>query len=220
VVGKVRRLLPMVRDEHEDDSERTPILDAAFNAFLDFGVKRTSMGEIARRARLSSATLYRRFATKSDLLQAVGLREVRRFLADVDRRIDQMAGADEQIIELYVAMTTGLHRHRLLRRVIDIEPDIVLPKLTTEGFPVIELGRDYLVEFIRRLQSEGKLPAYAPEPFAEVLARAALTLALTPQTGIPLKDDQAARQFVRTHILPAFGVIDAGVTSQSSTGTA
>jgi hypothetical protein len=76
------------------------------------------------------------------------------------------------------------------------------------------------VEFIRRLQSEGKLPAYAPEPFAEVLARAALTLALTPQTGIPLKDDEAARHFVRTHILPAFGVIDASVATQSGTGTA
>src|SRR6201997_3365080 len=216
VVGKVRRLLPMARDEGEDDPERTPILDAAFNAFLDFGVKRTSMGESARRARLAPAPLYRRFAAKSALLEAVGLREVRRFLADVDRRIDQTAGADEQIIELYVAMTTGLHRHRLLRRILDTEPEIVLPKLTTEGFPVIELGRDYLVEFIRRLQSEGKLPDYDPEPFAEVLARAALTLALTPHTAIPLQDDDAARQFVRTHIIPSFGLAATDATKSST----
>lgn len=220
MAAKVRRLLPMVRGEEDDDPERTPILDAAFNAFLDFGVKRTSMGEIARRVRLSPATLYRRFAAKSDLIQAVGLREVRRFLADVDRRIDQTADADEQIIELYVGMTTGLHRHRLLRRIIDTEPDMVLPKLTTEGFPVIELGRDYLVEFIRRLQHEGKLPAYDPEPFAEVLARAALTLALTPQTSVPLQNDDAARQFVRAHILPAFGLAGALSANRRSTGTA
>jgi AcrR family transcriptional regulator len=208
--SNVRRLLPLVRDEQEDDPDRSPVLDAAFNAFLDFGIKRTSMGEIARRVRLSPATLYRRFAAKSDLVQAVGLREVRRFLADIDRRIDTSADADEQIIELYVAMTTGLHRHRLLRRILDTEPDIVLPKLTTEGFPVIELGRDYLVEFVRRLQREGKLPEYEPEPFAEVLARAALTLALTPRTSIPLQDDEAARQFVRAHIIPAFGLRAAG----------
>lgn len=135
---------------------------------------------------------------------------MRRFLADIDCRIDTSADADEQIIELYVAMTTGLHRHRLLRRILDTEPDIVLPKLTTEGFPVIELGRDYLVEFVRRLQREGKLPEYDPEPFAEVLARAALTLALTPRTSIPLQDDEAARQFVRAHIIPAFGLRAAG----------
>jgi AcrR family transcriptional regulator len=217
--SNVRRLLPLVRDEQEDHPDRSPVLDAAFNAFLDFGIKRTSMGEIARRVRLSPATLYRRFAAKSDLVEAVGLREVRRFLADIDRRIDTSADADEQIIELYVAMTTGLHRHRLLRRILDTEPDIVLPKLTTEGFPVIELGRDYLVEFVRRLQREGKLPEYDPEPFAEVLARAALTLALTPRTSIPLQDDEAARQFVRAHIIPAFGLPAAG-TAETNASTA
>jgi AcrR family transcriptional regulator len=220
MAGKVRRLLPMVRDDGEDDPERASVLDAAFDAFLDFGVKRTSMGEIAKRVKLSPATLYRRFAAKSDLVQALGLREVRRFLADVDRRIDTSASADEQITELYVAMTTGLHRHRLLRRLLDTEPDIMLPKLTTEGFPVIELGRDYLVEFIHRLQREGKLPDYNPEPFAEILARAALTLALTPHTSVPLKDDDAARQFVRTHILPAFGLPNVAVGRRSGRGTA
>jgi len=220
MVGNVRRLLPLVRDDGEDDPERAPVLDAAFDAFLDFGIKRTSMGDIAKRVKLSPATLYRRFAAKSDLVQALGLREVRRFLADVDSRIDTSASAEEQIIELYVAMTTGLHRHRLLRRLLDTEPDIMLPKLTTEGFPIIELGRDYLVEFIHQLQREGKLPDYDPEPFAEILARAALTLALTPQTSVPLKDDAAARQFVRAHIAPAFGLPGVVNARRQSSGTA
>ena len=30
------------------------------------------------------------------------------------------------------------------------EPEIVLPYLTVQGAPVIELGRDYLAEFIVR----------------------------------------------------------------------
>jgi AcrR family transcriptional regulator len=206
VSGNVRRLLPLVRGDGADDPDRTPILDSALDAFLDIGIKRTSMGDIARRVRLSPATLYRRFAAKTDIVAAVGHREVRRFLADVDRRVDQSAAAEEQIIELFLALTSGLHRHRLLRRLLETEPDIVLPKLTTDGFPVIELGRDYLSEFIRRLQQDGKLPEYDPEPFAEMLARSALTMALTPQTSIPMRDDDAARDFVRAHILPAFGV--------------
>lgn len=204
--GGVRRLLPLVREQEPSDPGRGSVLDAALDAFLDFGIKRTSMGEIAKRVRISPATLYRRFAQKSDLVAALGLREVRRFLAEVDRQIDHDAAAADQITELYLAMFDGLRRNRLLHRLLYTEPEVVLPKLTTEGFPVIELGRDYLADFIRRLQSEGKLPDYDPVPLAEVLARAALSMALTPRTAIPMSDGKDARRFIQLHIVPSFGL--------------
>lgn len=212
--GLVRGLLPMVRGHREaEDADRVPVLDAALDAFLDFGIRRTSMGEVARRSRLSPATLYRRFAQKSDLVQAVGLREVRRFLAEVDRRIDVTAPAEDQIVQLFVACNEGIRRNRLLHRLLATEPEIVLPRLTLDGAPVIELGRDYLAEFIRRLQREGHLPAYQPEPVAEVLARLAVSTVLTPETTIPLFEGERTREFVRDHIagilrLPAFPLGD------------
>ena len=149
------RLLAMVRSAPADP-DQTAVLDAALDAFLDFGVRRASMGEIAKRSRLSPATLYRRFAQKSDIVQAVGLREVQRFLADVDRRVDHSASAEDQLAELFVAVCGGIRRHRLLRRLIDTEPEVVLPLLTTQGGPVLDLGRDYVAEFIRRLQGDGR----------------------------------------------------------------
>ena len=56
------------------------VLDAALSAFLDFGIRRTTMSEIARRARISPATLYRRYAQKSDVVMGVGLREAKDFV--------------------------------------------------------------------------------------------------------------------------------------------
>ena len=193
------RLLQLVQAPEPDGADHSSILDAARDAFLDFGVRRTSMGEIAKRSRLSPATLYRRFAQKSDVVQAVGLREVRRFLTDVDRRIDVDASAEDQIVELFVAFLDGLRRHRLLHRLIATEPEIVLPLLTVRGAPVLHLGRDYLAEFIARLQGDGKIPAFDAEPVAEMLARVALSMALIPDTTIPLHDE-AARRFAREHI--------------------
>jgi AcrR family transcriptional regulator len=167
-------------------------------AFLDFGIKRTSMVEVARRGGLSLATLYRRFAGKSDLIQAVGLRQAREFIdlvdAAVQRQVDSDAGAEEQIVELFVAFLDGLRGNRLLDR------------LLVHGAPVIELGRDYLAEFIVRLQSEGKLPQYDPLPLAEMIARTSLSMALTPQTVIPLDDDAAVRRFARDHVVPGFRI--------------
>jgi AcrR family transcriptional regulator len=195
------RLFTLVRSGAAEAGERSgAVLDAALDAFIDFGVRRTSMGEIARRAGVSPATLYRRFAQKSDVVQAVGLREARRFLDAVDRHVDPGAPPEEQIVELYVAFFNGLRRHKLLQRLIATEPELVLPQLTVHGGPVLELGRDYVAEFLRRLQDDGALPRYDPVPVAEMLARVALTVALLPDTRIPQGPTDAARAFARQHV--------------------
>ncbi|MCX4096056.1 TetR/AcrR family transcriptional regulator [Nocardia sp. alder85J] len=205
---KLAKLLPLVRGAGAEDDNQAAVLDAALLAFLDFGIKRTSMTEVARRGGLSLATLYRRFAGKSELVQAVGLWQARRFVEQVDaavqRQIDRDADAEDQIVELFIAFLDGLRRNRLLERLLATEPEIVLPYLTTRGAPVIELGRDYLAEFVTRLQAEGKLPHYDPLPIAEMVARTSLSLALTPQTVIPIDDDAAARRFARAHVVPGF----------------
>ncbi|MFJ1457837.1 TetR/AcrR family transcriptional regulator [Nocardia wallacei] len=208
-MAKLAKLLPLVRGAGTDNNQ-AQVLDAALLAFLDFGIKRTSMVEVARRGGLSLATLYRRFAGKSDLIQAVGLRQARQFIDQVDaavqRQIDRDASAEDQIVELFVAFLDGLRRNRLLDRLLKTEPEIVLPYLTVQGGPVIELGRDYLAEFIARLQAEGKLPQYDPQPLAEMIARSSLSMALTPQTVIPLDDDAALRRFARDHVVPGFRI--------------
>lgn len=207
-MGGLAKLLPLVRTGHREHDQT--VLQAALLAFLDFGIKRTSMAEVARRGGLSLATLYRRFAGKSELIQAVGLQQTREFIEGVDaavqRQVDRDAGAADQIVELFVAFLEGLRGNKLLDRLLTTEPEIVLPYLTTRGAPVIELGRDYLAEFITRLQDEGKLPAYDPLPLAEMISRTALSMALTPQTVIPLDDDAAAREYARNHVVTAFRV--------------
>lgn len=207
-MGALAQLLPLVRTPRRDQDQS--VLSAALQAFLDFGIKRTSMVEVARRGGLSLATLYRRFSSKSDLIQAVGLAQTRDFIEGVDaavaQQIERDAGAEDQIVELFVAFLAGLRGNELLDRLLNTEPEMVLPYLTIRGAPVIELGRDYVAEFITRLQREGKLPAYDPLPLAEMIARTALSLALTPQTVIPLDDDIAVRRYARDHVAVSFRV--------------
>lgn len=210
-MAKLAKLLPLVRGSGPEDRNQAKVLDAALMAFLDFGIKRTSMVEVARRGGLSLATLYRRFAGKNDLIQAVGLRQTRQFIDGVDAAVAQQvardASAEDQIVALFVAFIEGLRGNKLLVRLLKTEPEIVLPYLTVQGAPVIELGRDYLAEFISRLQSEGKLPQYDPLPLAEMIARSALSMALTPQTVIPLDDQARLRQFAREHVVPGFRLV-------------
>lgn len=187
-------LEPDVAGDHD------PILDGALSAFLDFGVRRTSMTEIARRAGISPATLYRRYSQKADVVAAVGLRDAQRILDHLDQVVDASAAPLEQLTQVHLAVSEQLRGNDLLRRVLATEPEAVLPKLTIDADPILEIGRSYLAAFLTRLQDEGHLPRYDVRPVADCLARLAQSEVLTPSTD-PLTPDEA-RAFVRDHLAP------------------
>jgi AcrR family transcriptional regulator len=203
--------LSLLAPPEPTDASRGALLDGALDTFLDVGIRRTSMGDIAKRAGISPATLYRKFASKSGIIEAVGLREARRFLADVDDVIEDAvrrgADAETQITEMAVAVFDGIRRNRLLSRLLETEPELILPLLTVNAGPLMTMGTDYLAQFIRKFQSEGSVPPYDPEPVAELMARLAVSFALTTATAIPLHDLEPARAFVRMHVVPAVGII-------------
>ncbi|WP_067541546.1 TetR/AcrR family transcriptional regulator [Nocardia crassostreae] len=200
----LQRILEKPRAEGEQ------LLESALSAFLDFGIKRTSMGEIARRAGISPATLYRRFESKNDLVEAVSVREAQQFVAAIDQRVQEVAhtgaSVSEQLVEIFVAFITNLANNKLLQRLLRTEPDVILPRLTTEAGPVLAVGRTYLAEKLRTLQESGNVPDFDAELVAEVLARLGQSLVLTPDGLIPLGDEQAARDFARRTMLPMVGV--------------
>jgi AcrR family transcriptional regulator len=196
------------RDTVLDD--RDPVLDAALAAFLDFGIRRTSMGEIARRAGISPATLYRRYAQKSDVVMAVGLREAQRDLGYIDHKVDRTAEPLEQLVQLHLVVAHRLRSNRLLQRVLATEPETVLPRLTLEAEPLLEIGRQYLAAFLLRLQAEGHLPPYDVAPVADWLARLAQSEVLTPTTTELTEAE--TRAFVRDHLAPFIRLTDQGTT--------
>lgn len=179
------------------------VLESALSAFLDFGIKRTSMGEIARRAGISPATLYRRFESKNDLVEAVMTREAQRFIATIDNRVRTVEGTENQLVEIFVAFISAIAGNPLLLRLLRTEPDLVLPKLTTEAGPILAVGRRYLAGKLRELHNGDD--NFDADLVAEIMARLALSLALTPDGLIPLDDETAGRDFARRTLLPMVG---------------
>ncbi|MBF6439391.1 TetR/AcrR family transcriptional regulator [Nocardia cyriacigeorgica] len=197
-------ILQRILDKPAADSEA--LLESALSAFLDFGIKRTSMGEIARRAGISPATLYRRFESKNDLVEAVSVREAQRFVADIDARVRTVAGTENQLVEIFVAFIAAIAGNELLRRLLRTEPELILPRLTTDAGPVLAVGRTYLAAKLRELRDAEAAADFDADLVAEIMARLAQSLALTPDGLIPLDDEDAAREFSRRTLLPMVGV--------------
>jgi AcrR family transcriptional regulator len=118
---------------------------------FDFGIRRTSVNEIARRGGLSPATLYRWYGSKGGIVAAVVLRETRRFLMELETQVDTAGPPEDQLAEVSVIVARRLRDEPLLRRLIETEPEDILPRLTTNGWPIISAGTEYLTGHIERL---------------------------------------------------------------------
>ncbi|KNG93778.1 TetR/AcrR family transcriptional regulator [Pseudaestuariivita atlantica] len=69
-------------------SSEKEILDAALQMFSRYGVRRTSMGDLAKTAGISRQTLYNAFRNKDDILRAL----IRAFTDDAIRGIEAEIG--------------------------------------------------------------------------------------------------------------------------------
>lgn len=79
---------PVRRERSDAAANRERILDAARTLFAEHGVAATSLNLIARTAQVGPGTLYRRFANKGELCQALLADDVRAFEDEVTEIVD------------------------------------------------------------------------------------------------------------------------------------
>jgi AcrR family transcriptional regulator len=184
-------LLNDILTEPEPDGVGVRILDAALAEYLAHGFRRTSVDDIARRAGLGRATVYRRFATRDELVQAVLMRECRRLFTEIAVATDELATTADRLVEGFVVGMRAAREQPLLRRMLTTEPESWLPLLTTQGGPVVGVTRVFLARQYGTSQE-----------VAEILVRLGLSLALTPDGVLRVSTDDEARDTARRYLVP------------------
>jgi AcrR family transcriptional regulator len=111
--------------------EDEALLDAVQACVLAVGVRRTTMTDVARRAGVSRMTLYRRYADVTSLMQALMTREFTQILDEVERAAASLSSAREQVVASAVEGVDRLTRHPLFLRIVDVDPELLLPYITT-----------------------------------------------------------------------------------------
>jgi AcrR family transcriptional regulator len=153
------------------------ILDAAFDCVNDVGLTRTSMEDVARAAGVARQTIYRYFASKEHLVTALVLREEERFLDGVRTAFDQDPNLETALNDAILFCLRFAREHPLLDRLLETDPETLLPYLTTKGAPVIARARDTLKHL---LMQKSWVRANLIDTAADAAARAVLSYALTP----------------------------------------
>src|SRR6476620_9067806 len=102
------------------------ILDAAVVEFGRHGFRRVALDDVARRARVSRTTIYRRFANKDDLVAAVIERENARLFSDIAAELKQAGPQSNYYVEAFTLSILKFRRHRVPDRMITDEPGLVI----------------------------------------------------------------------------------------------
>lgn len=191
-------------------SQDSALIDAAVEQFVLTGVRRTSADDIARRAGVNRATLYRRLGTKDQIVAQAILQETGRVLGRITEAIGEVPppGTDGFDPAAYVltffSVTIGeVKDNQLLQQLMVKDREDTLLGLTERAGDVIALAAELAADRVRQLR------AYVGNPdtsdalaTGHTLARLTQSLLLTP-AGPPRLDTAARRKaYVDAVIVP------------------
>jgi AcrR family transcriptional regulator len=138
-----------------DDAGTREVPDAIASAVrasvLAVGVRRTTLTDVARRAGVSRMTLYRLVPDVETLLLDVMTHDLGALLSAIEGSVARKRSARARLVALTVEAARRLPDEPLFQRVLDVDPELLLPYLTVRigSTQRLALGR------VRRLISEG-----------------------------------------------------------------
>ena len=175
---------------------------AALDEFAEHGIRRTSMEDVARRAGVSRMTVFRRFASKQRLVEIVIAREVNRGMQELDLLWEGAQTLEDRLVAGFEFAGRYVRGHPLFDRLLRSEPDVLLPPLTLDGGPVLELYRSLIANRLQAEVNAGRAATTDLDGVAEVIARLAISLLLTRDGTITLDDPNSVRRLVNLTLLP------------------
>ena len=158
------------------DSPQDAYLDAARACLLDVGWRRTTLTEVARRAGVSRMTIYRSWADMPTLLGDLMTREWTAVVATT-------AGHD-RLVDRMVATIRALRANELFVRIVEVDPELVLPYLLARRGRSQELILTIAEDAIRAGQAAGEVRAGNPTAIARALVLAAHGFVLSAHTMV------------------------------------
>jgi TetR/AcrR family transcriptional repressor of uid operon len=196
--SQAARVLSLALEPPEaSDATSERILDAALELAAASGLRHLTMDDVAQRAGVGRMTVYRRFASKPVLVDALTVRESRRCLDRIAASIQPQASVNDRLAAMFTATLAVIREHPMLERLARFEPEALITELTRDDSAAFRMVREFLVELIREGQAAGDLVAGDPEVLAELALRLAASFVLIPESVLPLEDKAATGRIIR-----------------------
>jgi AcrR family transcriptional regulator len=129
------------------------LLDAARDCVLSFGVRRTTLTDIAKRAGTSRMTVYRRFPGVTSVVAALMTREFGKLLTPTETN----GTAREKLVTSAVDAARALIADPLMTSVLDRDAELLLPYLVQRVGSTQRLAEKFITEQLTEGHADGSV---------------------------------------------------------------
>jgi len=198
------------------DTVRERVLEGGLISIGRYGLARTTVDDVAQASGVSRATIYRHFPGGRE--QIVADTVAWEFSNFFQRLGEAVAGAPDLCVLLEDGIAfarKALAEHAVFQRVVQTEPERLVPLITVEANRILPMIGAFLVPFIERERAAGRLREEADVGrTADFVARMVLSCIGSP--GIyDFNDAGETRLLVREQILA--GVLAPGAIRETKT---
>jgi AcrR family transcriptional regulator len=203
VESTLERLVRTAREtDVPADATDERILDGALSSIAAYGPARATVDDIAAAAGVGRATVFRRFGSKEAVLNRLRDREVARFFAEADRRLDAIPDMADRVVESFTLCVRTALRHPWLNRLVRTEPQHLID-LLRQGDPApLDVAREFVANRLRVDHPDAVAGPGADQRLAELLIRLVFAYVMFPSAVVDFDDRDQLRAFAEDMILP------------------
>jgi AcrR family transcriptional regulator len=219
LVAEVTEVEPERRDDRPvpaAPSLRIRVIEAAVVCLSRHGTLKTTVDDIARRAGVSRATVYRAFpGGRDEVLRAVVDTEAARLFAAVGAKLAAERELSSALVVGIVEASTRIGEHPAVRYLVAQEPGTILGHLAfDQADRLLATSSRLTAPFLTRWMS----PEEA-ERVAEWAVRIVLSYAISPSPRTDLTDPNSTTRLVETFVMPGIRALNADIADPPPSAT-
>ena len=200
-VSKVAQMPQPSSSEGRADDTDAKILDAALALFAEVGIRRTSTDDIAKRAGVNRATLYRRLGAKEHIVRQAMLRETTRVLGEIAEQVRPVIDVAERITAGFVITVTALRTNPILEKALVVDLEETLAAITVDAGDLLALATEFVSDQIVSARDDSEIATDAAD-LAAIIVRLVHSLVLTRDAPPRLTTDAELRDFAARNLVP------------------
>jgi AcrR family transcriptional regulator len=184
------------------DEPRERVLAATYACVARFGMGKTTVEDVVKESGVSRASIYRLFPGGKDQLlrETVGW-EMNHFFGRLAEAVYDAPDFASLLEEGLVFAHRSIQEHEVLRKVLETEPERLLPLITVEQHRVLDFITAFLLPYLEREQRAGRVrPGVDLEAATEYVARLVLSLIGSPGRW-DMDDPEQVHALVREELL-------------------
>jgi len=159
-----------------------PFLDAAARCFARYGIRRTSVQDVAAELKVNRTTVYRQVGNVESMVRLLTARDLHRLLGDTYRQLEPTTLSPRTVVEVLTHIVELVRAHPVVAKVLADERALIGAAL--DDVPAV-LGRiaAAMVPVLEAAMASGHLARRDPVVVAEWLARLGGSAVVAPPPG-------------------------------------